>query len=82
MTQDVSNYFRFCPNQPEIRISDAVCSSRRRVRYPFCQGCQFNDDEKKAKERGESKPGNRQEAEVDAEATAKSSSNEPPRDGE
>ncbi len=44
--QDLSDYHRFCPNQPQIIISDAVCLSRRRANYPWCKGCRFNDDEK------------------------------------
>ena len=44
--QSVEDYYRFCPNQPELRISDAVCFGRRRASYPYCHGCQFNDDEK------------------------------------
>ena len=44
-TQPAEDYYRFCPNQPHILISDAVCLGRRRVSYPFCRGCQFNDDE-------------------------------------
>ena len=43
--QDVEQYYRFCPNQPQILISDAICLGRRRASYPFCRGCQFNDDE-------------------------------------
>ena len=43
--QDVEDYYRFCPNQPKILISDAVCLGRRRASYPFCRGCEFNDDE-------------------------------------
>ncbi|GMU37191.1 MAG: phosphomannomutase/phosphoglucomutase [Phycisphaerae bacterium] len=48
MQQRVSQYTRFCPNEPKIPISDAVCLGRRRSHYPYCPGCQFNDDEKKA----------------------------------
>lgn len=44
--QSVEDYYRYCPNQPEILISDAVCFGRRRASYPYCHGCQFNDDEK------------------------------------
>jgi hypothetical protein len=46
MPQQISQYYRFCPDQPKVLISDAVCRSRRRVRYPWCAGCRFNDDEK------------------------------------
>jgi len=44
--QDVSEYYRYCPDQPEMLISDAVCLGRRRGRYPQCPGCRFNDEEK------------------------------------
>ncbi|NOT00731.1 MAG: hypothetical protein HOP29_08895, partial [Phycisphaerales bacterium] len=44
--QQVTDYHRFCPDRVEVKISDAVCIGRRRVNYPPCRGCQFNDDEK------------------------------------
>ncbi len=44
--QSVDEYYRYCPNQPKVLISDAVCMGRRRASYPFCRGCQFNDDER------------------------------------
>lgn len=44
--QDVSEYYRYCPDQPKALISDAVCEGRRRSRYPQCPGCRFNDDER------------------------------------
>lgn len=44
--QDVSEYYRYCPDQPKALISDAVCMGRRRTRYPQCPGCRFNDDER------------------------------------
>jgi hypothetical protein len=48
--QDISDYHRYCPNQPHIIISDAVCLSRRRANYPWCKGCPFNDDEKQQRD--------------------------------
>ncbi|MFH0982835.1 MAG: phosphomannomutase/phosphoglucomutase [Planctomycetota bacterium] len=39
-------YYRFCPDQPKMFLSDAVCGGRRRANYHLCRGCQFNDDEK------------------------------------
>ncbi|MCG3138379.1 MAG: Phosphomannomutase/phosphoglucomutase [Phycisphaerae bacterium] len=42
----MSEYVRYCPGDEHIRISDSVCFGRRRVGYPKCRGCQFNDDEK------------------------------------
>ncbi len=45
--QQLKDYFRFCPDQPKVLISDAVCFGRRRGHYPYCGGCQFNDDEVK-----------------------------------
>jgi len=47
--QSVDEYYRFCPPQPEVLISDAVCLGRRRSSYPYCKGCQFNDDEKEGR---------------------------------
>jgi len=44
--QSVEDYYRFCPNEPHLPISDAVCLGRRRSSYPYCRGCQFNDDER------------------------------------
>lgn len=46
MVQRVSDYYRYCPNEPKILISDAVCLGRRRTHYPYCVGCPFNDDER------------------------------------
>ncbi|MHC4089936.1 MAG: phosphomannomutase/phosphoglucomutase [Planctomycetota bacterium] len=43
--QEVSEYYRYCPDQPKVLISDAVCLGRRRGRYPQCPGCRFNDDQ-------------------------------------
>jgi phosphomannomutase len=42
--QDPSDYYRYCPNQPKVLISDAVCQGRRHANYPFCRDCQFNDE--------------------------------------
>ena len=47
MTQEVSSYYRYCPDQPGVLISDAVCQRRRRVNYPYCVGCRFNEDVQK-----------------------------------
>ena len=41
-------YHRFCPDQPKLLISDAICAGRRRANYHLCPGCRFNDDEKGA----------------------------------
>lgn len=43
---DPKDYGRFCPGEERMRISDAVCSGRRRVNFPKCKGCRFNDEEK------------------------------------
>jgi phosphomannomutase len=43
-TQDPSTYYRFCPGEEHVKISDAVCLGRRRVNYPKCKGCQFGGD--------------------------------------
>ncbi len=42
--QQSEEYYRFCPGEEEIRISDAVCKGRRRVSYFKCGSCPFNDD--------------------------------------
>lgn len=44
--QSTSVYFRFCPGEEQIKISNAICRGRRQSHYPKCHGCQFNDDEK------------------------------------
>ncbi len=44
--QTIEQYFRYCPGEERIRISDAVCFGRRRRNFPKCPGCPFNDDEK------------------------------------
>lgn len=41
-----SEYYRYCPGEEQIKISDAICFGRRRGNYHKCAGCQFNDDEK------------------------------------
>ncbi|HEY3245796.1 MAG TPA: phosphomannomutase/phosphoglucomutase [Phycisphaerae bacterium] len=46
--QTVKDYYRYCPDQVKVLISDAVCVGRRRSNYPPCRGCQFNDDERQA----------------------------------
>lgn len=46
--QSAGDYFRFCPGEEHIKLSNAVCRGRRRIHYPKCAGCQFNDDEKAA----------------------------------
>ncbi len=38
-------YQRYCPDQPNVPISGAICAGRRRANYHLCHGCQFNDDE-------------------------------------
>ena len=44
--QDAGSYYRYCPSEGRIKLSDAVCFGRRRANYPKCRGCQFNDEEK------------------------------------
>ena len=46
MDQQPSQYFRFCPGEERVKLSDAICLGRRRINYHKCKGCQFNDDEK------------------------------------
>jgi phosphomannomutase len=47
-TQRPADYYRYCPGEESVHISDAICFGRRRVSYPKCKGCQFNDDEQRA----------------------------------
>ena len=44
--QTTTDYFKFCPGEEQIKISNAICRGRRRSSFPKCPGCQFNDDEK------------------------------------
>ena len=41
-TQSVEQYYRYCPDAPQVHISDSVCFGRQRVAYPPCKDCQFN----------------------------------------
>jgi phosphomannomutase len=41
------DYFRYCPGEEHIKLSNAVCRGRRRSNFIKCKGCQFNDDERK-----------------------------------
>ncbi len=43
--QTVSEYYRYCPDSVEVKISDAVCAGRRRTNFPQCKGCRFNDNQ-------------------------------------
>ena len=43
--QPPADYFRYCPGEEHIKLSNAVCRGRRRSNFPKCRGCQFNDDE-------------------------------------
>lgn len=47
-TQPARDYYRYCPGEEQIKISNAICRGRRHAHYPKCPGCQFNDDEKNA----------------------------------
>lgn len=46
--QPATDYYRFCPGEEQIKLSNAVCRGRRQAHYPKCAGCQFNDDERAA----------------------------------
>ncbi len=39
-------YYRYCPGEEHIRLSDAICLGRRRANFRKCPGCKFNDDER------------------------------------
>ncbi len=41
-----TEYYRFCPGEEAIKLSDAICRGRRRSNFPKCKGCQFNDEER------------------------------------
>lgn len=45
-TQPTADYYRYCPGEERIRISNAICRGRRHAHFPKCHGCQFNDDER------------------------------------
>lgn len=47
-TPSKTDYYRYCPGEESVKISNAICRGRRRVHFPKCAGCQFNDDEKAA----------------------------------
>ncbi len=47
-TPSKKDYYRYCPGEESVKISNAICRGRRRVHFPKCAGCQFNDDEKAA----------------------------------
>ena len=40
--QPTAGYSRHCPDEPTVRISDAVCHGRQRVGYALCKDCQFS----------------------------------------
>ncbi|HSW46962.1 MAG TPA: hypothetical protein VLM89_15475, partial [Phycisphaerae bacterium] len=42
--QKPQEYYRFCPGEEQIRISDAVCFGRRRANFPKCKNCRFNEE--------------------------------------
>ncbi len=44
--QGTRDYYKYCPGEEHIKLSNAICLGRRRTHYPKCVGCQFNDDEK------------------------------------
>lgn len=43
--QPLVDYYRYCPGEEQIKLSNAICRGRRHAHYPKCPGCQFNDDE-------------------------------------
>lgn len=46
--EETRDYYRYCPGEEHIKISNAICKGRRRVNFPKCKGCQFNDEERGA----------------------------------
>jgi len=47
-TQPTADYYKYCPGEEHVKISNAICLGRRRTHFPKCHGCRFNDDEKMA----------------------------------
>jgi len=45
MPQNTKDYYRYCPGEEHIRISNAICRGRRKSHFPKCHNCQFNDDQ-------------------------------------
>ncbi|MBK9126896.1 MAG: phosphomannomutase/phosphoglucomutase [Phycisphaerales bacterium] len=45
MAAEGQDYYRYCPGEEHLKLSDAVCYGRRRANFRKCPGCQFNDDE-------------------------------------
>ncbi len=43
-SQEAEKYYRHCPGEERMPISDAVCSGRRRANFAKCKECQFNSD--------------------------------------
>ncbi|MGD8452189.1 MAG: phosphomannomutase/phosphoglucomutase [Phycisphaerae bacterium] len=43
---ETEGYYRHCPGEEQVRISEAICLGRRRANYGKCPGCPFNDDER------------------------------------
>lgn len=44
--QATVDYYKYCPGEEHVKLSNAICLGRRRSHYPKCHGCQFNDDER------------------------------------
>lgn len=42
--QTPADYFKYCPGEEHIKISNAICRGRRKTSFPKCASCQFNDD--------------------------------------
>jgi phosphomannomutase len=42
--QPPTDYYKYCPGEEHIKISNAICRGRRRASFPKCPGCQFNED--------------------------------------
>jgi phosphomannomutase len=63
--QNIQEYYRFCPGEERVKISDAICFGRRRSNFPKCKGCQFNDDERAARGRQEGVETEMTQAQVD-----------------
>lgn len=46
VSESTADYYKFCPGEEHVKISNAICRGRRRSSFPKCPGCQFNDDER------------------------------------
>ena len=44
VNEPAADYYKFCPGEEHIKLSNAICRGRRRIHFPKCHACQFNED--------------------------------------